>query len=142
MAKSLPVLVIWTKNVLKLFSWLKDTSETCCPCPFPVFAIIFTMLTTLSWDKKLTHDKTLHLDFTKKMGQQDIAFIQDIVFCWHFLNYYITRITFWNNFSGLCIKFIDETRHQIRYLGQNITNSQISTFDASETSVMCNKGIL
>ena len=59
-----------------------------------------------------------------------------------FLRLNITRITLWNNFSGLCIKFRNKTWHQIRYLGQNITNLQISTFDANMTPGMCNKDIL
>ena len=42
--------------------------------PFPIFTMIFVTLTTLSQDIKLTHDKTLPLGFTKKMGQLDIAF--------------------------------------------------------------------
>ena len=36
--------------------------------------MIFVTLTTLSQVIKLTHDKTLPLGFTKKMGQLDIAF--------------------------------------------------------------------
>ena len=59
-----------------------------------------------------------------------------------FLRLNITRITLWNNFSGLCIKFRNKTWHQIRYLGQNITNLQISTFDANVTPGMCKKDIL
>ena len=72
------LLFIGQENVLKLFSWLKDIAEKCCPCLLP----------------------------------------------------------------GLCIKFRNETWRQIRYLGKSITNSQISTFDANEIPVMCNKGIL
>ena len=56
-----------------------------------------------------------------------------------FLRLNITRITLWNNFSGLCIKFRNKTWHQIRYLGQNITNLQISTFDANVTPGMRKK---
>ena len=59
-----------------------------------------------------------------------------------FLKLNITRITLWNNFSGLCIKFRNETRRQIRYLGQNITNLQNSTFDANLTPGMRKKDIL
>ena len=53
---------------------VEDTGETCCPCPFPSFTIIFVIPTTLYQDKKLTHDKTLPLGFTKKMGELGIAF--------------------------------------------------------------------
>ena len=67
-------LFIGQENVLKSFWWLEDTAERCCPCPFPIFTMIFVTLTTLSQDIKLTHDKTLPLGFTKKMGQLDIAF--------------------------------------------------------------------
>ena len=59
-----------------------------------------------------------------------------------FLRLNIAIITFWNNFSGLCIKFRNKTWRQIRYLGQNITNLQIPTFDASVTPGMCRKDIL
>ena len=59
-----------------------------------------------------------------------------------FLRLNITRITLWNNFSGLCIKFRNETWRQIRYLGQNITNLQNSTFDANVTPGMRKKDIL
>ena len=67
-------LFIGQENVLKSFWWLEDTAERCCPCPFPIFTMIFVTLTTLSQDIKLTHDKTLPLGFMKKMGQLDIAF--------------------------------------------------------------------
>ena len=59
-----------------------------------------------------------------------------------FLRVNITRITLWNSFSGLCIKLKNKTWRQIRYLGQNITNLQISTFDANMTPGMCKKDIL
>ena len=67
-------LFIGQENVLKSFWWLKDTAETCCPCLFPIFTMIFVILATLSQDRKSTHDKTLPQGFTKKMGQLDIAF--------------------------------------------------------------------
>ena len=59
-----------------------------------------------------------------------------------FLRLNITKVTFWSISSGLCIKFRNKTRRPIRYLWQNITNLQISTFDANVTPGMCNKGIL
>ena len=59
-----------------------------------------------------------------------------------FLRLNITRITLWNNFPGLCIKFRNETWRQIRYLAQNITNLQNSTFDANVTPGMRKKDIL
>ena len=37
------------------------------------FTMIFVVPTTLSQDRKLTHDKTLPLGFTKKMEQLNIA---------------------------------------------------------------------
>ena len=30
--------------VLKSFWWLKNTAETCCPCLFPIFTMIFVIL--------------------------------------------------------------------------------------------------
>ena len=133
-------LFIKQENVLKSFWWLEDTAERCCPCPFPKSTMIFVTLTTLSQDIKLTHDKTLPLGFTKKMGQLDIAFK-----IWCSVDIYETKYnkkTFWNIFSGLCIKYRNKTRHPIRYLWQNITNLQMSTFDANMTPGMCNKGIV
>ena len=59
-----------------------------------------------------------------------------------FLRLNITKVTFWNIFSGLCIKFRNKTWRPIRYLWQNITNLQMSTFHANVTPGMCNKGIL
>ena len=56
-----------------------------------------------------------------------------------FLRLNITRITLWNKFSGLCIKFRNKTWHKIRYLGQNITNLQNPTFDANVTPGMRKK---
>ena len=53
---------------------VEDTGETCCPCPFPSFTMIFVLPTTLSRDRKLTHGETLPLGFTKKMEQLRIAF--------------------------------------------------------------------
>ena len=53
---------------------VEDTGETCCPCPFPSFTMIFVIPTTLSQGRKLTPDKTLLLGFTKKMHQLNIAF--------------------------------------------------------------------
>ena len=130
-------LFIGQENVLKSFWWLEDTAERCCPCPFPIFTMIFVTLTTLSQDIKLTHDKTLPLGFTKKMGQLDIAFK-----IWCSVDIFETKYNKNNIFSGLCIKFRNKTRRPIRYLWQNITNLQISTFDANVTPGMCNKGIL
>ena len=40
---------------------------------FPLFTMIFVIPTTVSQDRKLTHDKTLPLGFTKKMEQLSIA---------------------------------------------------------------------
>ena len=133
-------LFIGQENVLKSFWWLEDTAERCCPCPFPIFTMIFVTLTTLSQDIKLTHDKTLPLGFTKKMGQLDIAFK-----IWCSVDIFETKYNKSNileHFSGLCIIFRNKTRRPIRYLWQNITNLQISTFDASVTPGMCNKGKL
>ena len=53
---------------------VEDTGETCFHCPFPSFTMIFVIPTTLSQDRKLTHDKTLPLGFTKRMEQLSIAF--------------------------------------------------------------------
>ena len=53
---------------------VEDTGETCFHCHFPSFTMIFVIPTTLSQDRKLTHDKTLPLGFTKKMGHLSIAF--------------------------------------------------------------------
>ena len=53
---------------------VEDTGETCCPCPFPSFTMIFVIPTTLSQDRKLTHDKTLPLGFTKRMEKLSTAF--------------------------------------------------------------------
>ena len=40
---------------------VEDTGETCFHCPFPSFTMILVIPTTLSQDRKLTHDKTLPL---------------------------------------------------------------------------------
>ena len=53
---------------------VEDTGETCFHSPFPSFTMILVIPTTLSQDRKLTHDKTLPLGFTKKMEQLNIAF--------------------------------------------------------------------
>ena len=53
---------------------VEDTGEICCTGPFPSFTMILVIPTTLSQDRKLTHDKTLPLGFTKKMEQLNIAF--------------------------------------------------------------------
>ena len=58
---------IGQENLLKLFQCFKDTAETFCPCPFPTCTTIFVIPTTLSQNRKLTHDKTLLvLDFVPK----------------------------------------------------------------------------
>ena len=62
------------KKCFEAIMMVEDTGETCCPCPFPSFTMILVIPTTLSQDRKLTHDKTLPLDFTKKMEQLNIAF--------------------------------------------------------------------
>ena len=72
--KSLPVIVHWANKCFETIMMVKYTGETCCPCPFPSFTMIFVIPTTLSQDRKLTHDKTLPLGFTKKMEQLNIAF--------------------------------------------------------------------
>ena len=90
--------------------------------------------------KKLTHYKTLALGFTKKMWQLDIAFkIWCFFFTFFWLN--ITRMTFWSHLLASA-SFRNKTWRQIRYLGQNITNLQISTFDANVTPGMRKKDIL
>jgi len=71
--KSLPVIVHWANKCFATIMMVEDTGETCCPCPFPSFTMIFVIPTTLSQDRKLTHDKTLPLGFTKKMEQLNIA---------------------------------------------------------------------
>ena len=53
---------------------VEDTGETCFHCPFPSFTMILVIPTTLSQDRKLTHDKALPLGFTKRMEQLSIAF--------------------------------------------------------------------
>ena len=53
---------------------VEDTGETCFHCPFPSFAMILVIPTTLSQDRKLTHYKTLPLGFTKRMEQLSNAF--------------------------------------------------------------------
>ena len=53
---------------------VEDTGETCCPCLFPSFTMVFFIPTTLSQDRKFTHDKTLPMGFTKNMEQLNIAF--------------------------------------------------------------------
>ena len=53
---------------------VEDTGETCFHCPFPSFTMILVITTTLSQERKLTHDKALPLGFTKKMGHLSIAF--------------------------------------------------------------------
>ena len=53
---------------------VEDTGETCFHCPIPSFTMILVIPTTLSQDRKLTHDKTLTLGFTKRMEQLSIAF--------------------------------------------------------------------
>ena len=53
---------------------VEDTGEICCPGPFPSFTMILVIPTTLSQDRKLTHDKTLPMGFTKRMEQLSIAF--------------------------------------------------------------------
>ena len=72
--KPLPVIVHWAKQMFWDYFMVEDTGETCCHCPFPSFTMVLVIPTTLSQDRKLTHDKTLPQDFTKKMGQLDIVF--------------------------------------------------------------------
>ena len=52
---------------------VEDTGEKCFHCPFPSFTMILVIPTTLSQDRKLTHDKTLPLGFTNRMEQLSIA---------------------------------------------------------------------
>ena len=135
-----PWLFIGQENVLKSFWWLEDTAERCCPCPFPIFTMIFVTLTTLSQDIKLTHTKRYRLVLRRRWDSWILPLRYGVLLT--FLRLNITKVTFWNIFSGLCIKFRNKTRRPIRYLWQNITNLQISTFDANVTPGMCNKGIL
>ena len=77
---------------------VEDTGETCCHCPFPSFTMIFVIPTTLSQDRNSTHDKTLPLGFTKKMGQVDILPSRYDVLLTFFTCYFVS-----NSISSLCL---------------------------------------
>ena len=138
--KSLPVILHWAKKCFVTIMMVEDTGETCCPCPFPSFTMIFVIPTTLSQDRKLTHGKTLPLVLQRRWNNRILPSRYGVLLT--FLRLNVRRIKLWNNFSGLCNKFRNKTWRQIRYLGQNITNLQISTFDANVTPGMRKKDIL
>lgn len=124
-------------NVLILFSWLKTQERH-------AFTAIFLHLPWFS--SYLQHcPKTENWLMIKRYhwvlqrGWNDWVLPSRYGVLLTFLRLNITRITLWNNFSGLCIKFRNKTWRQIRYLGQNITNLQISTFDANVTPGMRKK---
>ena len=123
-------------NVLKLFSWL-NTGETCCPSPFPSFTMIFSNLQHCPKTENWLMIKHYRWFLQRRWNNWILPSRYGVLLT--FLRLNITRITLWNNFSGLCIKFRNKTWRQIRYLGQNITNLQISTFDANVTPGMRKK---
>ena len=119
---------------------VEDTGETCFHCPFPSFTMILVIPTTLSQDRKLTHVK--HYHWVLQRGWNNWVMPSRYGVLLTFLGLNVTRTTLWNNFSGLSIKFRNKTWRQIRYLGQNITNLQILTFDTNVTPGMTKKDIL
>ena len=79
LAKSLPVIVHWATKYFESIFIVERHLRDMLSLPFSSIYHDFCIFTTLSQDKKLTHDKTLLLGFTKKIGQ-----LQDMVFCRHF----------------------------------------------------------
>ena len=112
-------LFIKHENVLKSFWWLKDTAETCCPCLFPIFTMIFVILANCHKTENWLLIKHYRSVLQRRWDNWILPFRYGVLLT--FLRLNITRITLWNNFSGLCIKFRNKTWRQIRYLGQNIT---------------------
>ena len=127
-------------NVLKLFSWLKTQERHAVPALFLHLPWFSSYLQHCPKTENWLMIKHYRWVLQRRWNNWILPSRYGVLLT--FLRLNITRITLWNNFSGLCIKFRNKTWHQIRYLWQNITNLQMSTFDANMTPGMCNKGIL
>ena len=127
-------------NVLILFSWLKTQERHAVPALFLHLPWFSSYLQHCPKTENWLMIKRYHWVLQRGWNNWVLPSRYGVLLT--FLRLNITRITLWNNFSGLCIKFRNKTWRQIRYLGQNITNLQISTFDANVTPGMRKKDIL
>ena len=124
-------------NVLKLFSWLKTQERHAVPALFLHLPWFLSYLQHCPKTENWLMIKHYRWVLQRRWNNWILPSRYGVLLT--FLRLNITRITLWNNFSGLCIKFRNKTWRQIRYLGQNITNLQISTFDANVTPGMRKK---
>ena len=133
-------LFIGQKNVLKLLWWLKTQERHAVPALFLHLPWFSSYLQHCPKTENWLMIKHYRWVLQRRWNNWILPSRYGVLLT--FLRLNITRITLWNNFSGLCIKFRNKTWHQIRYLGQNITNLQNSTFDANVTPGMRKKDIL
>ena len=138
--KPLPVIVHWAKKCFETILWLKTQERHAVTALFLHLPWFSSYLQHCPKTENWLMIK--HYRWVLQRRWNNIILPSRYGVLLTFLRLNITRITLWNNFSGLCIKFRNKTWRQIRYLGQNITNLQISTFDANMTPGMCKKDIL
>ena len=128
------------KNVLRLFSWLKTQERHAVTALFLHLPLFPSYLQHCPKTENGLMIKRYHWIWQRRWNNWVLPSRYGVLLT--FLRLNITRIKFSNNFSGLCIEFRNKTWRQIRYLGQNITNLQILTFDENLTLGMRKKDIL